>query len=163
MKKFLFGYMLVAAMLAATLPAFAIDIGTGPGGMAQGVAKKSGYSTNVTQTTLSESIGKLIKTALSMVGTIFIVLTIYAGIIWMTAGGNEEKVETAQKIIKAATLGLVIVVAAYGITVFVIVATLSASGGDATPVGGAGANSAGGFWKSFGSAFSNNWSKYVLP
>ena len=35
---------------------------------------------------------------------------------WMTAGGNNDKVETAKKIIANATLGLIIVLSAYVIT-----------------------------------------------
>lgn len=68
---------------------------------------------------LPATIATVVKAALSLVGTIFLVLTIYAGILWMTAQGEEDKIETAQKIIKAAMIGLFITLAAYAITAFV--------------------------------------------
>lgn len=83
------------------------------------VAGAGGYETNVTDTSLSQSVGQVIKIVLGFVGVIFLVLTVYAGILWMTASGNEEKVTTATNILKASVVGLVIVVSAYSITYFV--------------------------------------------
>ena len=68
---------------------------------------------------LSVSISTVIKGVLSVVGTIFLLLTIYAGVLWMTAQGKEESVEKAKNIISASVIGLVIIVAAYAITSFV--------------------------------------------
>jgi hypothetical protein len=44
----------------------------------------------------------------------------YAGFKWMTAGGNEDDVATAKKMITAAVVGLVIIMSSYAITTFVI-------------------------------------------
>jgi len=79
----------------------------------------AGYNT-ATRLTLSSIIARVIKVILSMLGIIFIILLIYAGLGWMTSGGNEEKVGKAKKTITAAIIGLVIVLSAYAITVFVI-------------------------------------------
>ncbi len=68
---------------------------------------------------LEGSVGAIIKAVLATVGTIFLVLTIYAGILWMTASGNEEQVAKSQGIIKAAIIGLFITMSAYAITAFV--------------------------------------------
>jgi hypothetical protein len=58
------------------------------------VAKQGGYqTTGVTGTTLSETVGKIIRVLLSLVGTIFLALMIYAGFLWMTAAGDEGKIE----------------------------------------------------------------------
>lgn len=65
------------------------------------------------------SIGNVVRAILSLVGTIFLVLTIYAGILWMTAQGGAEQIEKAQSIISAAIIGLFITMAAYAITTFV--------------------------------------------
>lgn len=70
-------------------------------------------------TTVEGTVGTVIKGVLGLVGTIFFALTIYAGILWMTASGNEEKVTKATDIIKAAVIGLFITMAAYAITTFV--------------------------------------------
>lgn len=64
-------------------------------------------------------ISNIIKIALSLVGTIFFVLTIYAGYMWMTAGGSEEKIDKAKNILRSSIIGIAIVLGAYAITAFV--------------------------------------------
>ncbi len=63
--------------------------------------------------------GRIVNAALTLVGTIFFVLMVYAGYLWLTSQGNETEVEKAKKIITTAVVGLVIVASAYAITVFV--------------------------------------------
>jgi hypothetical protein len=65
-------------------------------------------------------IGKIIQIVLSFVGVIFFILIIYAGFLWMTAGGNEEQVTKAKKLITSAAVGLIIVISAYAITYFIL-------------------------------------------
>jgi TRAP-type C4-dicarboxylate transport system permease small subunit len=97
------------------------------------VANKSGFDTNVSSTTLSETIGKIIRVVLVSCATVFLALTVYAGILWLTAGGNEEKVTKANHLLYSGVIGLIIIFAAYGITTFVMWAVLSgASGGEQT-------------------------------
>ena len=87
--------------------------------LSQDIAQKSGYG-SVTGNSLSETVGKIIKIKLRFLGTIFLVLTIYAGGLWMTAGGNEEQITKALGILKTAVIGLIIIIAAYSITYFVM-------------------------------------------
>lgn len=70
-------------------------------------------------------IGKAIGTLLGLLGVIFIVLMIYAGYNWMTAAGEESKVETAQETIKRAIIGLIIVVGSYALQVLIFDKLLS--------------------------------------
>lgn len=65
------------------------------------------------------SVSTIIKGALSLLGTIFLILMVYAGILWMTAQGNDDKVSKAKDIIQAAIIGLVVVMSAYAITSFI--------------------------------------------
>jgi amino acid transporter len=69
-----------------------------------------------------------IQTVLGLLAIIFIVLLIYAGFQWMTAEGDEGKIEKAQKTISHAVIGLIIVIAAYSITFFVFNALNSSAG-----------------------------------
>jgi len=62
---------------------------------------------------------KIIRTALGVLGTIFLILVLYAGFLWMTAGGNDEDAGTAKKLLFQAVIGLAIVLSAYGITLLV--------------------------------------------
>lgn len=68
---------------------------------------------------LPGAIGKMIGGVLSLLGVVFLILTIYGGFTWMLARGNEQESEKARKIIADSIIGLIIVLAAYAITVFV--------------------------------------------
>lgn len=68
---------------------------------------------------ISVVVGNIIKTVLSLVGIIFLILTVYAGYLWMTARGEDEQVSKAKEIIKSSITGLFVVVSAYAITVFI--------------------------------------------
>lgn len=73
-----------------------------------------------TETTFSANIGFLIQAVLSMLGVVFLILMVYAGYLWMTARGEEEQISKAHEIIIAAIIGMIVVVAAYSITTFVV-------------------------------------------
>lgn len=79
--------------------------------------KGAGY--NVGGHTVDSVIASIIQVALSLLGVIFLILMIYGGYLWMTDRGNAEQVEKAKKVITAAIIGLVIVIAAYAISYFV--------------------------------------------
>lgn len=64
-------------------------------------------------------LGQMIGLVLSMVGVIFFILIIYAGITWMLSGGNDQTITKSKDLIINATIGLVIVFAAYAITAYV--------------------------------------------
>lgn len=85
-----------------------------------GATSETPLPPGIAQTKIQGAIGNLISTALLFVGVIFLVLIIYAGIMWMTSGGNEEKAGKAKKLIGAAVIGMVIIFGAYVITSFVI-------------------------------------------
>lgn len=68
---------------------------------------------------MSAIVGTAIGALLGLIGAIFLVLMIYAGYHWMTARGEEEKVNKAKDTITRAIIGLIIVVGAYAIWSFI--------------------------------------------
>ncbi len=62
----------------------------------------------------------VINTFLSIVGVLLLTYILYAGYNWMTAQGEEEKVNKAKDTLKRAIVGVIIIVAAYAISVFVM-------------------------------------------
>lgn len=64
-------------------------------------------------------VGEVIQIALGVTGSIFIVLILMAGYWYITARGDESKVEKATKTLRGAIVGLVVVLMAYSITRFV--------------------------------------------
>ncbi len=71
-------------------------------------------------TSLPSFVGNVIKTVLAGIGVLFLVLTIYAGVMWMLARGDETKIKSARNIIITALTGFIIVMLSYGITSFVV-------------------------------------------
>jgi len=85
----------------------------------QTTAQAAGVSTS---SSIEGIIGSAITQVLGLVGVIFLVLMIVAGVLWMTAGGNDEKVAKARKIMTGGVVGLVIVFSSLVITRFVFTA-----------------------------------------
>lgn len=85
-------------------------------------------------------VGSVVGVGLSLLGVIFFLLILYAGILWMTALGNEKKADTAKSIMEAAGIGLMIVLAAYAITTFLFKNVGNGGMGSTGNAGGAGAN-----------------------
>lgn len=72
-------------------------------------------------------IGTIIKAALLFVGTIFLVVTLYGGFTWMTAGGNADQVKKAASLIRNGVIGLIIIFVSFALTLFVFDVLLKAS------------------------------------
>lgn len=60
----------------------------------------------------------IIRIILTTLGIIFLIVTLYAGFTLMTAGGNEERIEKSRKLLIRSVIGLIIIFAAYSITIF---------------------------------------------
>ena len=66
-------------------------------------------------------IGKyIIQPVIGLTGLMFLILTVYAGIMWMTSGGDSKRVDKAKTILVTAVTGAVIIAAAYVIVNTVI-------------------------------------------
>ena len=83
------------------------------------IAGQAGYDTSGDQYALSRTVGGIIRAVISMVGVVFLVLIVYAGVLWGTSSGNNEQITKAKGILRSSLIGLVIVTAAYGITALV--------------------------------------------
>lgn len=63
-------------------------------------------------------IGNIINAILGISGIAMVLLLVYAGILYMQGGTDEQKVKQAKGIITNAVIGIVIIVTAYAITSF---------------------------------------------
>jgi len=82
---------------------------------------ESGPYNQADENSLPIILGLVINGALSLLGVIFIVLMVLAGYNWMTASGNEQRIEEAKDTIKRAIIGLVIVLGSWAIWNFILV------------------------------------------
>ncbi len=74
-------------------------------------------------------VANLINTVLSIIGILLLVYMIYAGFLWMTAGGEGKQVEQAKTMIKNSIIGILIIGASFVIADFILSAIISAFGG----------------------------------
>lgn len=72
---------------------------------------------------------KLINLAISFLGIIAVIIVLIAGFKWMTAGGNEDKVADARKMLVAGLIGLAIVLSAWAIAKFAVTQLVEVTGG----------------------------------
>ncbi|MBU2509262.1 hypothetical protein KKE33_02705 [Patescibacteria group bacterium] len=113
----------------AILPKVAMaadDIPQGLSGGAEFVGK-IGEGAGLKDTSLTTIIGNIINVALGFLGIVLLAYLLYAGFLWMTAGGETEKVTKAQDMIKNAIIGLIIIIAAFAISNFVLKALIKAT------------------------------------
>jgi len=114
-----FALSLAAIMLFAGSAHAALDLGTS-------------YTGNIGLGTrdLRETVGGIITTAMGLLGTIAVVIVLYGGFKWMTAGGDEGKVDEARTLIIQGVVGLAIILSAYAISTFVINVLLEGTGAE---------------------------------
>ncbi|KKS39931.1 MAG: hypothetical protein UV02_C0051G0005 [Candidatus Kuenenbacteria bacterium GW2011_GWA2_42_15] len=98
-------------------PALAVDIGLNYAaqvGLASGELRSSAVG--------------VIQSLLGVLGILALIIVLIGGFRWMTAGGNEEKVADARKTLQAAVIGLLIILASYGIALYVFTIIEGATG-----------------------------------
>ena len=140
MKKFLVIFITMLAIapvfslaLANTVAAAPLNENTAWGGYWNGDRNNTGNPSDIANATglgvkdPREIAAKVINVILGFLGIIAVVLILIGGFMWMTAAGNDDKVATAKKVMTAGIIGLVIVLAAFGIAKFVIQALIGAT------------------------------------
>lgn len=113
-------FTIFSLLFLLTLPYFVFAGSGNPMDGLQEVGEGSGYE-SADETTVSRVAGTVVNAFLGLLGVIFIILIIYGGIKWMTAGGNEEQVKQARTTITRAIIGLVIVMGSWAIWSFVYI------------------------------------------
>jgi len=113
-------YILISGLLAVIIfPAMTLADNAALDKLGEVGSGEAGPYVKADATTISEIIGTAVSAFLALLGMIFLVLMLYAGYHWMTARGEEEKVEKAKDTITRAIIGLIIVVGAYAIWSFI--------------------------------------------
>ncbi|HUT22467.1 MAG TPA: hypothetical protein VMX18_03675 [Candidatus Bipolaricaulota bacterium] len=96
------------------------------GALQEGLNTAAGQAELQTDKALPEIIGNILNYALGFVGVLFLVMIIYGGVLWMTAGGSitlqvgaKSKVQKARTIIINGIIGLILVLASYAILKYI--------------------------------------------
>lgn len=83
-------------------------------------AATAGFVTGSDAATINSMTGLVISIVLGMLGVVFLGFIIYGGFTWMIADGNQDKIKQANKIIMGSIMGLIITLAAYALSRFLI-------------------------------------------
>jgi hypothetical protein len=84
-----------------------------------GFLKTRKINTGADTRDIQNEIRRALSVFLSFLAIIGICMAVYGGILWATAGGNDEQVGKARKILISAAIGLIIIVVAWTLISFV--------------------------------------------
>lgn len=126
-KRFIALFALLGLLLAPSV-AFG-QAANSLGGQIKGKLGETGTEVGLSTQSLQVTVGALIQQFLTLIGVVLVVVIIYAGFMWMTAGGDTEKIKKAKAWLTNAIVGLIIVFAAYAIAEFVIDAIITGTTG----------------------------------
>jgi hypothetical protein len=129
LKPIISFFILLVVFLAVATPVLA-QYGLNETGVAAGLVQKGGEPPSITSI-----IATVINVLLGLVGVGFFVLLTYAGVIWLTAQGDAKKVDEAKTTMKNAVIGLIVVLAAYAISTFVVSQLVNPIVSPVTPAG----------------------------
>ncbi len=118
---------MITGALAIVMPAQAQFDADNPAAALETAVEETSLATGDADTQVFTIIGRIINIVLGLLGIIFFVYVVWAGFIWMTAGGEAGKIEKAQKMLVQGTIGLVIMLAAYAISNFAVSNLLTAT------------------------------------
>lgn len=119
--------LLIITPVLATMP-----MGQTPEALAlneDDVGMNYGRETGLGERDPRDIVASIINIALGFLGILAVVIILIGGFKWMTAAGNEDQVGEAKKIIVAGIIGLVIILAAWGIAQFVLTQLINATSG----------------------------------
>lgn len=91
------------------------------------LGEEAGFNTGGESLTIT--VANIIKSFMGLLGIVVVGIVVYAGFLWMTASGNEEKVGMAKRMITQATIGLILILLAYSIADFIITAAVEGTTG----------------------------------
>jgi len=125
MKKVLYilpMFVLLASMLLISFqPIFAGTALQQEIQTATDVVGKEGFDQDAASAVdLPSTVGRVIRIIIGFLGVVMVVIIVYAGFLWMTGGGDPDKIKDAKSWMLNAVIGLIILLAAYTISNFVI-------------------------------------------
>lgn len=115
MKGLLIGVMVLTATLMIAGPALAVEEPNITTSL-ENISEESGLVTG----DLPSFISTIIRWVLGLIGVILVALFVYGGVMYATSAGNEDRVETGKRIMLYAIIGVVIIVAAFLFTDYIV-------------------------------------------
>jgi len=109
MKKRVLAIAMATMLLMVPVMTFASDV-TGIGTANPGLGEAD----------VKDIVKNIITVILGFLGLVSVVIILIGGFMWMTAGGNDDRIKKGRQFIINGVIGLVIILAAYAIAQWVI-------------------------------------------
>lgn len=120
-KSFLKQVLLVSGLTVITIVAFSLLTSTAgaqlinPGDVPQNISQATGGESSARALVLN-----IVNFFLGFLGIIAVIMIIYGGIMYVTAAGDQTKIDNAKKIIMYAIVGIIIVLISFALVNTVI-------------------------------------------
>lgn len=131
MKKF---FIFLLVLFTVSIPSTITHAQFAEDELEQHLQAAGGRGAGLTATSPFWIIANIVTILLLLIGTIIFCFFFYAGFLWLTAAGDDEKISHAKGIIKTTVIGLLVVLVSLSLTRFVLYYARSATGG--APPGG---------------------------
>ena len=118
MKKML-GLLFLHAVVFSLFFLVYSGVAKGQVGQADMLGTEIGASAGLTSADPRLMVALIIKWVMGLMGMVALIIFLYSGFEWMTSMGNDQKVGDAKKRIWYAVIGMVVLLSAYAITMFV--------------------------------------------
>jgi len=70
--------------------------------------------------TVQVLIGRIINSALGIIGSITLLMFVYGGFVWMTSSGSSDKIKKGKDIILWSAVGLAVIFSSYALVALII-------------------------------------------
>ncbi|HMB66175.1 MAG TPA: pilin, partial [Patescibacteria group bacterium] len=84
------------------------------------VGREYAEETGLGDTDPREILVNFVNIAFTFLAIVAVIIIIYAGYLWMTSGGNSERIEKAKKVLLGAVIGLILILSSFAIVNFII-------------------------------------------
>ncbi|MCX6795521.1 MAG: hypothetical protein NT165_02220 [Candidatus Falkowbacteria bacterium] len=116
-SKFLFSLLALSLLV---LPAVTYATVSGNVNDVVGITNVQSANIALSQNDPIVTATNLINTAMMFLGLLAVVIILVGGFKWMTAMGNDDNIKKAKALMSAGVVGLVIILAAWGIARFIV-------------------------------------------
>ena len=123
MKKIILLTILIASLSILLMPAFALAQSQQVQYLQDGVDVSAGKAKiPIGDANIAGLLGTTINAIMGLIGSVFLAYTITGGVLWIMAGGSEDKVTRAKKFITGGITGMLVIFLAYTMVYFVVAA-----------------------------------------
>ena len=96
------------------------------GGLDKAAVEGAGFDKEATD--ISSIVAGIVNAVMAASGIVFLILIVYGGLLYMIAGGQEDSIKKAKRILTSGIIGLIIITASYAISFYILEKLATATG-----------------------------------